>query len=190
MKKKIFMLFVLLLLFPVSNKKVWGTDCVCISTGIDCVEKSPSGCEPGERCACENDAELDPGTGLVNCRTGGANCVLKPTPTPSPTPFAFCTGPHGEGIQTALGCIPTKEPTQFIAWLLKFAIGIGGGIAFLMMVLGAIKVLTSSGNPEAVKAGQELITSALTGLLFIIFSLFLLQLIGVKILNIPGFGTP
>lgn len=103
-----------------------------------------------------------------------------------PTPCEI--GKPGEGIQTALGCIPTKNTTQFVAWLLKFAIGIGGGIAFLLIIFGAIKVLTSSGNPEAVKAGQELITSALMGLLFIIFSLFLLQLIGVKILQIPGFG--
>ncbi len=94
------------------------------------------------------------------------------------------------GILTALGCIPIKDATQFVAWLLARAIGIGGGIAFLLMIFGAIKVLTSAGNPENVKAGKELITSALMGLLFIIFSLFLLELIGVKILNIPGFGKP
>jgi len=93
-----------------------------------------------------------------------------------------------DGIQTALGCIPTKDTTQFVGWLLGSAIKIAGGIAFLLIIFGAIKILTSAGNPENVKAGQELITSALMGLLFIIFSLFLLQLIGVKILNIPGFG--
>jgi hypothetical protein len=93
-----------------------------------------------------------------------------------------------DGIQTALGCIPTKDTTQFVGWLLGALIKIAGGIAFLLIIFGAIKVLTSSGNPEAVKAGQEMITSALMGLLFIIFSLFLLELIGVKILHIPGFG--
>jgi len=97
-------------------------------------------------------------------------------------------GEPGEGIQTALGCIPTKDPAQFVGWLLGAAIKIAGGIAFLLIILGAIKILTSAGNPENVKAGQELITSALMGLLFIIFSLFLLELIGVKILNIPGFS--
>jgi len=99
-----------------------------------------------------------------------------------------CAGDGGKGIQTALGCIPTKNITQFVGWLLKFAIGIGGGIAFLLIIFGAIKVLTSSGRPEKIKEGQEIITSAIMGLLFIIFSLFLLQLIGVKILQIPGFG--
>jgi hypothetical protein len=105
---------------------------------------------------------------------------------------APCDTPAGAntGIQTALGCIPTKDPTQFVGWLLKFAIGIGGGIAFLLIVFGSIKVLTSAGNPENVRAGQEMITSALMGLLFIIFSLFLLELVGVKFLNIPGLATP
>jgi len=92
-------------------------------------------------------------------------------------------------VYTALGCI-NPEPTCFVAWILARAIGIGGGIAFLLIIFGAIKILTSAGNPENVKAGQEMITSAVMGLLFIIFSLFLLELIGVKILNIPGFSTP
>lgn len=97
---------------------------------------------------------------------------------------------ENDGIETALGCIPTKDPTRFVAWLLGFAIGIGGGIAMLLIIFGAFQVMTSSGNPENLKKGQEKITSAIAGLIFIIFSVFLLKLIGVNILNIPGFGTP
>lgn len=92
------------------------------------------------------------------------------------------------GIETALGCIPTGNVNQFIAWFLKFAIGIGGGIAFLLMLIGVFQIITSAGDPERLKAGKELITSALIGLLMIIFSVFLLQLIGVQILQIPGFA--
>ena len=47
--------------------------------------------------------------------------------------------------------------------------------------------MTSQGNPEAVKAAQEMIVSAVTGLLFIIFSYVILQIIGADILGIPGF---
>ena len=43
-----------------------------------------------------------------------------------------------------------------------------------------------SGIPDKVKAGQEIITSAVGGLLFIIFAVVMMNLIGVKILNIPG----
>jgi len=101
--------------------------------------------------------------------------------------FAACPPCPPNEVCTALGCIPFNPPINFVAWILARAIGIGGGITFLLIIFGAIKVLTSAGNPENVKAGQEMITSALMGLLFIIFSLFLLELIGVKILNIPGF---
>ena len=55
-----------------------------------------------------------------------------------------------------------------------------------MMVFGGFKILVSAGDPKGVQAGGETITSALIGLLFIIFSVFLLELIGVKILGIPG----
>lgn len=98
-----------------------------------------------------------------------------------------CTDVKGNpGIATAIGCIHTN-PAEFTKDLLKFIIGIGGGLAFLMMLLGAYQMLSSGGNPEGLKAGQERLTSAVIGLLFIIFSILLLQIIGVGILAIPGF---
>lgn len=92
-----------------------------------------------------------------------------------------------KGSWTALGCIPT-EPEAFTKFLLGFAIGIGGGIAFLLMIFGGLQIIFSGGNPDKVKAGKEIITAALGGLLLIIFSVFILKIIGVDILQIPGFG--
>jgi len=48
--------------------------------------------------------------------------------------------------------------------------------------------MTSRGDPNQLKAGQELLTSAISGLLLLIFSLVILRIIGVDILNIPGFS--
>ena len=67
---------------------------------------------------------------------------------------------------------------------MTFVIGIGGGLAFLMMLLGAFQMLTSAGNPETLQAGKDRLTSAVIGLLFIIFAVLLLQIIGVDILGI------
>jgi len=89
------------------------------------------------------------------------------------------------GAWTALGCIPT-EPTELIKWIFPYLLGFGGLAAFLLIVFAGIQIMTSSGNPEKLKAGKELITSAITGLIFIILSLFLLRVIGVDILHIPG----
>jgi hypothetical protein len=47
--------------------------------------------------------------------------------------------------------------------------------------------MTSQGNPEKVQAAREQLTSAIVGLLFIIFSLAILTIIGVDILKLPGF---
>lgn len=91
------------------------------------------------------------------------------------------------GVWTAIGCIQTT-PEGLINTFLPFGIGIAGGIAFLLILFGALQVMTSAGNPEKLHAGGELITAAISGLLLIIFSIFILQLIGVKILVIPKFG--
>lgn len=97
------------------------------------------------------------------------------------------TDPNNPGIKTAIGCIHTN-PAEFTKDILKFAIGIGGGLAFLMMLLGAYQILTSAGNPDSLKAGQDRLTNAIIGLLFVIFSVLLMQIIGAGVLNIPGFG--
>jgi len=88
-------------------------------------------------------------------------------------------------IYTALGCVPAKLD-GFVTWLLPYLFGIAGGIAFLKMVNGFIGITMSGGDPKAVAAAQENITSAIYGLLVVIFSLLILRLIAVGILRIPG----
>jgi hypothetical protein len=90
------------------------------------------------------------------------------------------------GVWTAIGCIQT-DPSMFFSKLLTFGIGIAGGIAFLLILLGGFQILVSAGNPEQMSAGRELVSSAVAGLLLIVFSVFLLRLIGYDILRIPGF---
>lgn len=90
------------------------------------------------------------------------------------------------GIETAIGCIPT-DPTAFVRGFLGFAVAIAGGIALLIMVFGSFKMITSAGNPDSLKEGQEMFTNAIIGLLFIIFSTLLLKIIGVDILGLGKF---
>jgi hypothetical protein len=92
-----------------------------------------------------------------------------------------------KGIWTALGCIET-DFSVLISKLLGIGMGLAGGIAFLLILLGGFQIMVSAGNPEQMNAGKELVSSAIAGLLLIIFSVFLLRLIGVNILGIPGFG--
>lgn len=94
--------------------------------------------------------------------------------------------PRGLGIKTAIGCIHTS-PAEFVKDFMTFIIGISGGLAFLMMLVGAFQILSSADNPDTLRAGRERLTSAVIGLLIVIFAVLLLQIIGIGILNIPGF---
>lgn len=93
---------------------------------------------------------------------------------------AFCA--KYPGIQTALGCIPT-HPVAFVSVFMNILLFMGGGIAFLLMIVGAGFILTSRGQPEQIQRGKQVFVGALVGLLMIIFSTFLLELIGVDILG-------
>lgn len=98
----------------------------------------------------------------------------------------FCGSGQTE-ISTAIGCIPVlSDQNRFLSFVLGWAIGIGGGIAFLLIVYAGFLIMSSAGNPDRLKAGQELMTSAISGLVLLIFSVFILNFIGVKILQIPG----
>lgn len=88
-------------------------------------------------------------------------------------------------VNTALGCVPV-EMGEFVKWFLPYLFGIAGGISFLLMVYGFILMTMSHGDPKAVQGAQETIESAVMGLLVSIFALFLLRLVAVNILKIPG----
>ena len=102
--------------------------------------------------------------------------------------FPTCSTKNGEGINTAIGCVPIEDSNALFGFILKWAIGIGGGVAFLLIIVAGFQITTSAGNPDKVKAGQELMTSAIAGLILLIFSVFILKIIGVDILQLPGFG--
>src|SRR3989344_4807986 len=116
-----------------------------------------------------------------DCLVSGARCVRGVCFDSSGNKIQDCDNP--EDADTALGCIPTT-PRDLVQWVLKYAILMGGGIAFLLSVWGGATILLSAGNPEKINEGREIIVSAISGLLFIVFSVFLLRLIGVDILGI------
>jgi len=91
-----------------------------------------------------------------------------------------------EGYWSALGCIKFSTwETFFQENIFPIALGAAGLIAFLCIIYSAIMIQTSAGNPEKIKKAQQSLTSCISGLIIIIFSVFILKLIGVDILRIP-----
>lgn len=104
--------------------------------------------------------------------------IFADTPTPTPP----CQG----GIcQTAVGAFHT-DVSGFIGDVFRIILGASGGIALLLIISGGYKLMTSQGNSEKTQEARETITSAILGLLFIIFSTTLLEFIGIDVL---GFGN-
>jgi len=79
-------------------------------------------------------------------------------------------------------------PQAFTVFLLRWGMGIAGGVAIVLIAYAGFLVITSGGNPQKLQAGKELLTAAITGLLLLVFGAFILEFIGVQVLNIPGFG--
>lgn len=120
-------------------------------------------CSSGQKCCLRGQGVLaEPESPL-----GGGNC-----------------GPSG--LNTAIGCVPVNDSTSLLSFILRWGMGIGGGIAFVLIVVAGFQITTSSGDPKRLQAGRELLTAAIMGLVLLIFSAFILRLIGVDILQIPG----
>lgn len=130
-----------------------------------------------------------------NCK-----CVLSLTPTAIPEIKELCEKyldgderercnncTEGEALWTGIGCVPLKVWSLINDYLLKIGVGLGGIIALLCIIYAALQMQLSQGSPEKIKKTQELLTSCIMGLMLIIFSVFILRVIGVDILRIPGF---
>jgi len=115
------------------------------------------------------------------CRSVCNDQPIKATPR---NPIYLCLF---ASCPTALGDIAT-DPGGFIAFFLRLALMFAGLAIILVLIVIGYRVLTSQGDPEQLQSAKELATSLFAGVLLIIFSLVLLQAIGVDILGLPGFS--
>jgi hypothetical protein len=116
--------------------------------------------------------------------TSAANTKAGQLITPPPPPCASAIGKEGcDSVNTAFGLWKTK-PADFVKSLYGILLGLSGGIAVLMIMFGGYKMMMSQGDPEKVQGAKEQITSAIIGILFLIFALVILEVIGVDILHI------
>ncbi len=160
------------------------------------------------RCVDNELNDCDPATD-TNCHCGIPAIEDVPTPTPIPgTAFDYCRQVPDNGqrqacldclrgatdekgnqtkIFTAVGCVRVQGK-DLAADLIKLLLGIGGGVSLLSLLAAAFKFTISRGDSGKIKESKELITASVSGLLFLIFSIIILQFIGVEILQIPGLG--
>lgn len=90
-------------------------------------------------------------------------------------------------IWTAVGCFPTN-PSRIISYVFTVLSGIMGGFLLICIIWNGFQVMTSAGNPEALKKAQESITSCVIGFIVLLFAILIIRIIGVDILQLPWFG--
>ena len=182
-------------------KLIVSTNCLLKHGSADCRDGS-KGCE---NYFCWPD-KLSEVIGSGKCTLGLPPSTLSKTPTPTPTPplppcsqWANLQGtpiPIQEvgsrkdikciAIQTGIGNIST-EPAGFVKRIFSLVLGLAGGIALILIIISGYRIMFSQGNPETLASGRGQLVGAIVGLLFIILSFVILQVIGVDILKIPGF---
>lgn len=88
-------------------------------------------------------------------------------------------------VYTAVGCLGTSG-SGLAGDLISLMLGLAGGVSLLTILVAAFTFSTSQGDTNKVKKAKELMTAAVSGLLFIIFSIIILNFVGVSLLRIPG----
>lgn len=91
-----------------------------------------------------------------------------------------CPGPS---VTTPFGEI-CADAGSLIGKIVNIGVGFGAVAAIALIAAGGFTILTSSGEPERLLNGKDMITNALMGLGLIILSVFVLELLGWDILGI------
>ena len=141
-----------------------------------------AGFQPGAGCNTADQASCDSIT--FSCET--APTAAPPViPGTAPRTISIYGSCGAKTINTAIGCVPVGDSNSLIAFFITWSIGIAGGIAFLLIVVAGFIITTSRGDPTRLKAGQELLTSAISGVILLVFSIVILRIVGVGILGLP-----
>lgn len=115
------------------------------------------------------DQVIDPGTGIILDLRGGV--------------LAEC-GSRGKGINSAIGCIPIEDINLTTEFFLRWALGVGGGIALFLISISAVKIMTTRGDPKRVQDARDTLTAAVAGLVLILLSVYLVRFMTETLLSL------
>ncbi len=147
----------------------------------DCVQNICS--QTGQPCSITTGKENNCCSGVcTNSKCIAGTPVPPPPPDPCPKQNGICTI-----IDTAVGTIDVSTPGAFVKAAFGVILSVSGAIAILIIIFSGYGIMFSQRDPERIKGSQEMLTSAIVGLLFMIFSVTILHIIGYDIFRLPGF---
>lgn len=176
-KKTIFIILLLLFLSNTPSSFAQIIDS-CDLCGWCKVDNTPTKGKPADWEKCMQC--LFPSKGIPNNYAGTKPAQDQNKPN-------YPSTPETEKNWTVLGCLETKQG-GFVTQIYKVIVSVGSGLALLAFIYGGFLVLTAGGDPLRVASGKHVIMGAISGLILIIFAIFILRFIGFEIIKIPGFG--
>lgn len=145
-------------------------------------DTSPFYCVEGLRVLNENE---DPVSCMCRGSVIGVLCDPIAATGTSGGEKTTCVDCSEHGIWTGIGCIDFNIETFIGKTVFGWGLGLAGIAAIFCFIYASFQMQISGNNPEKLKEAQELLTSCITGLIVIIFSVVILRIIGVDILRLP-----
>lgn len=137
------------------------------------------------------------GSSLTDAGAAGRTTTYTAADPTSLTISELCSNLEGEAasqcqacgedsLWTALGCLPISTE-DLVPKLIEIMMGIAGLLLTIQIIIGASQIIFSNGDSAALTKARTRITNSVIALIFIIFGVVILRIIGVDIFALPGF---
>ncbi len=133
-----------------------------------------------DQLACNNSV-----SDTLACMVNGKADATNPDGTPSNYTLC-CKCRVSGGVWTGIGCTDTT-PLGLITGIIRIVFGVVGGVALLQLIIAGIMYQT--GDEARIKTARENIIKTLTGLAVLVFSILILRVIGINILDVIPAGS-
>jgi len=103
-----------------------------------------------------------------------------PSPTSTPTPTPVCENFTPEGLCITKGgdkIVTLKWLESLFGNVVGVALGFGGIILFVLLLIGGLKYITAGGDPKGIESAKKTITYAIFGIVLLALAFLILQLI-------------
>lgn len=135
---------------------------------------------------CNSDGSVQYLEGVNNSISDTEACLRSEGGT-SGDNYQFCKScRESGGVWSGVGCVDTT-PTGIVTWIIRIAYGVMGGVALIQFIIAGIYYQT--GQEEKVKEARKNIIATITGLAVLTFSILILRIIGINILDILPTGS-
>jgi len=87
-------------------------------------------------------------------------------------------------VNSAIGCIPYVDINATAQFLVRWALGVGGGIALFLISISAIKIMTVRGDQKRLQDARDTLSAAVAGIVLIVLSIFVIRFLTETLLNL------